>query len=179
MDTNELNKILLPNEKIIWQNTPRFLPFIVGQTFVSVIAGLFLLIFMSNLVFFLLSNDVPPFYTLLFSPLILLTFFMLCFPITYNLLVYGRTIYAISDQRVIIQSGVIGRDFYAAPLKTISNVSVRVGLFDKLFLQNTGSIYISTAGTFIATNRGAMPAAYVFFNIPNPYEVFNIINVNR
>jgi len=91
---------------------------------------------------------------------------------TYNYLVHSRTYYAITNKRVIIQTGVIGRDFKMVDFDQITNAEVNVGLFDKIFGGSSGSIIISTAGTFVEGNHGPMSKPYTLSNIENPYEVF-------
>jgi uncharacterized membrane protein YdbT with pleckstrin-like domain len=65
----------------------------------------------------------------------------------YKFLVYKYTYYAITNKRVIIQKGLIGRDFEIVDFDKITNAEVNVGVLDKLFGGNSGSILISTAGT--------------------------------
>jgi hypothetical protein len=47
-----------------------------------------------------------------------------------------------------------------------------VGILDILFGKNSGSILISTAGTFTYTQRGPMQNPYTISHIQNPYKVF-------
>jgi hypothetical protein len=80
--------------------------------------------------------------------------------------------YAITDKRVIIQSGLIGRDFEIVDFDQITNAEVNVGIFDKLFSSNSGSILLSSAGTVMQTQNGTMQKPFVISSIPNPYDVF-------
>ena len=106
-------------------------------------------------------------------PLIIMILGILFAPFIYKLLVYRYTYYAITDKRVIIQKGVIGRDFEIVDFDKITNAEVNVGFFDKIFGNETGSIIISTAGTFTYTPRyGRIKKPYTLNNIYNPYEVF-------
>ena len=90
----------------------------------------------------------------------------------YKALVYKHTYYAVTNKRVIIQKGLIGRDFEIVDFDQITNSEVNVGVLDKLFGGDSGSILISTAGTFTYTRRGPVQKPYTISNINNPYEVF-------
>lgn len=90
----------------------------------------------------------------------------------YQIFVYKHIYYAITNKRIIIQKGLIGRDFEMVDFDQITNAEVNVGAFDKLFGGNTGSILISTAGTLTYTRQGAVAKPYTMRNIENPYDVF-------
>ncbi len=90
----------------------------------------------------------------------------------YKILVYKRIHYAITNKRVLFQRGLIGRDFDVVDFDQITNAQVNVGILDKLFGNSSGSIMISTAGTFAHTRRGVVSRPYVISHVENPYEVF-------
>ena len=90
----------------------------------------------------------------------------------YKALAYRHTYYAITNKRVLLQTGVIGRDFQIVDFDKITNAEVNVGIFDKLFSRNSGSILISSAGTFTYGKHGPIARPYTLSNIPNPYDVF-------
>ncbi len=54
----------------------------------------------------------------------------------------------------------------------ITSASVNVGVFDKLFGGNTGSILIPTPSSFVQTKNGAMPKPTTLSNVQNPYDVY-------
>ena len=90
----------------------------------------------------------------------------------YQILVYKHVYYAITNKRVLFQKGLIGRDFEMVDFDQITNTEVNVGVLDKLFGGGSGSILISTAGSFTYTRRGAVQKPYTISHIDNPYEVF-------
>lgn len=47
-----------------------------------------------------------------------------------------------------------------------------MGVVDKVFSGNSGSVLISTAGTFTYGKHGPVAKPYTLSNIPNPYDVF-------
>jgi hypothetical protein len=93
-------------------------------------------------------------------------------PPIYNWLLFKRTAYAITNRRVIIQKGVIGRDFDFIDFDKITQANVNVGIFDKLFKGNTGTILVSTPNSFVVTQNGAAASPNMLSNITNPYEVY-------
>jgi uncharacterized membrane protein YdbT with pleckstrin-like domain len=90
----------------------------------------------------------------------------------YKALVYKYIYYAITNKRIIFQKGLIGRDFEIVDFDQIINAEVNIGLLDKLFGGGSGSILISTAGSFIYTRKGPVLKPYIISHIKNPYDVF-------
>ncbi|MEK6952323.1 MAG: PH domain-containing protein, partial [Nanoarchaeota archaeon] len=90
----------------------------------------------------------------------------------YQILVYKHMYYAITNKRILFQKGLICRDFEMIDFDQITNAEVNVGLFDKLFGGDSGSILISTAGSFTYGRNGPVQRPYTLRNIANPYEVF-------
>jgi uncharacterized membrane protein YdbT with pleckstrin-like domain len=160
----EIDKILGAREKVLWEGNPKFLPYI----FSSLIFSIFILITML-IVFLPLSRGGLIF---LYSPLFWGgMLFMVGFPL-YSLLLYKHIHYAITNKRVIMQTGLIGRDFKMVDFDKITNAEVNVGLIDKLVGNSSGTISISTAGTFVHTKRGAKARPYALIRIADPYKVF-------
>jgi membrane protein YdbS with pleckstrin-like domain len=172
---HELDKIIETGEKIFWEGKPMFWPF-----FLSSLVGIWfgLLFLIAGAVVFYTG------YTEGGSPLIFLFphfwigLAIVFGPPIYKFLVYKYTYYAITNKRVLIQAGVIGRDFQITDFDQITNAVVNVGLLDILFGRRSGSILISTAGTFTEV-RGRygsqiLAAPYTLSNVPNPYEIFKL-----
>jgi uncharacterized membrane protein YdbT with pleckstrin-like domain len=75
-------------------------------------------------------------------------------PTIWSLMAYKNTEYLISDQRIITQTGAIGRDTRFVDLEKIQEVYVRIGFFDRIF--KTGSIMAITAGqVFVGMPQGS------------------------
>lgn len=84
-------------------------------------------------------------FSLMFSLLIL----MISVSVTaifsvYTYLNYLYTFYAVTDRRVVFQSGIIGRDYREFKFEKIQNIYVGVGVFERLI--GVGNIMFSTAG---------------------------------
>lgn len=161
----ELDKVLDAKEKIQWENRPKFLPFVLGAGALYVIISSIIIL---PLLFLGYGAGSAGLY------LFLILAFVIGAPV-YHILVYPFVHYAITNKRVIIQKGLIGRDFDMVDFDKITDLQVNVGVVDKLFGQGSGSILVATAGRIIQTKKGKVQAPYTLRNIPNPYEVFKTL----
>lgn len=162
----EISQILDKNERVLWHGRPNFWPFVFGSMLISLFGLFFLLASLLAIIF----GGLGPWGLLLphFWVGVALTFGG---PI-YSKLVYKYTHYAITNKRVIIKSGVIGRDFKTVDYDKITNVEVNVSVWDKLLAQSSGTICIFTAGTISYGRRGPYQTPYRLSNVKNPYQVF-------
>ena len=164
----ELDKVLDENERVFWEGNPKFWPFFLSG-FAGILFGLvFLILGGIVLIQSIRSGD---FLFVLFPHFWVGVFFVFGIPI-YQILVYKHMYYAITNKRVLLQKGLIGRDFEMVDFDQITNAEVNVGVLDKLFGGGSGSILISAAGTFTYGRHGAVGKPYTLSNIPNPYDVF-------
>lgn len=164
----ELDKVLDDREKVFWEGKPRFWPFFLSG-FVMAIFGLIFLVVGAVVIIVGISQG--NYWIILLPHFWIGVAFVFGIP-TYRALVWKYTYYAITNKRVIIQKGLIGRDFEMVDFDKITNAEVRVGLLDILFGKKSGSILISTAGTFTYTRRGPVQRPYTLSHIENPYDVF-------
>ncbi len=176
----ELNKVLDQNENVLWEGTPSFWPFLFGGSIITTIFGLFWMVFLIPFIGFAVYDILYGSHILGFGILLLPHFWVgigLVFGIPiYQILVFKHTYYAITDKRVILQKGLIGRDFEIVDFDQVSNAEVNVGVFDKLFGGgNSGSILLSTAGSITYARQGAVQKPYALRNITNPYDVFKFL----
>lgn len=164
----ELDKVLGSREKVFWEGKPKFWPFVFGGFTV----GLFGLFFMLIGLFSILVGLQKGNWAALIMPHFWVGLLVFIGVPLYALLVHKRVHYAITDKRVIIQKGLIGRDFEIIDYDQITNAEVNVGIIDKLFGRDSGSILISTAGSFTYTRQGPVQKPYTLSHIKNPYQVF-------
>jgi hypothetical protein len=162
----EISQILDKNERVLWHGKPNFLPFVFGSLLISLFGLFFLLASLFAMVFGKMG---------LWG--LLLPHFWVGVGLTfggpiYSKMVYTYTHYAITSKRVIIKSGVIGRDFKTVDYDKITNVEVNVSIWDKLLAKSSGSILIFTAGTVGYGRRGPYATPYRLSNVKNPYHVF-------
>ncbi len=173
----ELDKVLGTNEHVMWEGKPVFWPFFLGSSIVTTIFGMIWLLFMIPFlvvaIMSILQGNFWGFGILLLPHFWIGVIFAFGMPL-YQYLVYKHIYYAITDKRVIFQKGLIGRDFEMVDFDQITNAEVNVNLFDKLFAKNSGSIFISTAGSFTYTRRGQVLKPYTLRNIQDPYTVFRL-----
>ena len=89
---------------------------------------------------------------------------------------YKRTIYVITNKRIIIRSGFIGVDYKSLELKNISMVNVRMDFMDKLVKPNTGTIFFGSASTpvYSGGNNNQSTSQFTFSHVENPYEVYRV-----
>ena len=90
---------------------------------------------------------------------------------------FKATEYAISDNRFIMKSGMIGADIRSVYYNEIRSIYVVVGLVGKIF--STGTIKIDTGRTkSYKRNKRSVTQYDKISNIKNPYEVYKILQNN-
>lgn len=188
---DEIASVLDSKERVLWRGSPQFAPYFAR---VAVPLGAMALVFMAFLAFFATAFlavsagfafvgamagapaaflGIPLLFGLPVLFLIGAFFIVLILPIAYAYLSHRHTFYAITDRRVILQSGVIGRDFCTIDFDQISNAEVNVDLFDKLFGKGSGTILIRTAGDpVVYAKQHAYNKPSSLSSISFPYEAF-------
>lgn len=174
----ELDKILSKTEKVFWEGQPRFWPFLFDGSVVTTVFGVFWMLCLTPFIWFaalgiLSGSSVFGIGVVFLVPFILVGLWAVIGIPIYQILVCKHTYYAITDRRVILQTGLIGRDFEIVDLDQITDAEVNVGLFDTIFGGgDTGSIIISHAGSVTQTSKGVKNYPATLRSIDNPYEVF-------
>jgi uncharacterized membrane protein YdbT with pleckstrin-like domain len=98
---------------------------------------------------------------------------LILIPPIWQLLRRRKTEYLITDQRVIIQSGAIGKDTRFIDLDKIQETQVKVGFIDRRF--GTGSILILTAGQVAMGNIGGDTVSWEFGPLPKVTPGISVI----
>lgn len=170
-------RILNDNENVLWEGKPRFAPFF-ARSFSSIPVGIFILsiVWSYYSTFFNLSSRLvgsqPLSINLLFMiPFAVLGISAMMSPI-YRLFEYSNVYYVITDKRVLMQNGVIGRDFQIIDFDKIQSAEVNVGIVDKLLGGESGSIYIDTGRVSFSRNN-SFSRPYILHHISKPYDVFS------
>ena len=145
---------LMPNEKLVLASNPHWFYF--WKQFVSsaVFVGLLLLLWWVSL------DWIETF----LRWLLVLTVIVFIFMSIYDFIQWKTTKFAITDQRVAYQSGILRRRGVSIPLNRINNVNFDQGAIARLF--NNGIVTIESAG---------QTGDSVFENIPNPEHVRSLI----
>ncbi len=144
---SELERYLGVEEKILWTGKPEVAPFVIPAlgfiSFALFFLGFFAFIFWSS------GESLIGFPFLYIVALALGLPFV---PVGWQLLRSRNTEYGITNMRVIIQSGGIGKTLRFIDLDKIQEAYVKVGFVDRQF--KTGSILILTAGQMAVGNIG-------------------------
>lgn len=92
-----------------------------------------------------------------------------------SLFAYRNTVYVITDKRIIVQTGAVGRDTRFIELDKVQEVFVNTGFIDKLF--GTGSIYVMTAGDLYFSSGSWRSSRYspTLPALRDPYGVQRIL----
>ena len=97
-----------------------------------------------------------------------------------NALWLNKTVYAVTNKRIIIRTGYIGVDYKSLDYTMLGALTVNVSLIDKLIRKNTGSIAF---GSMASPMTNATQAKFNFAYITNPYETYkeikNIIDEHK
>lgn len=172
---NETSKILNQDEKVIWEGTPQFLPYVAG----SIAPFLFGCIWSGAVTVFvtlaLTSGGAPWFFFIFLLPFIAVGAAMLLSPLFFALS-YKYIYYVITDKRVIMQSGIIGRDFQHVDYDKMTDMGVSVGILDKLLGKNAGSISLVTGAVAVGGESPHVQKLGIFLShITDPYKVFELV----
>jgi membrane protein YdbS with pleckstrin-like domain len=175
---SDLTKHLLVEEKVLWSGKPVRAAFVLPALGFIPFALFFLFVFL--LIFWGSGEPLIGFPSLFIVGLVL---GVILVPLVWQVLRCRNTGYVITDQRVIIQSGAVGRDTRFVDLGKIQEAHVKVGLVDRRF--GTGSILILIAGQVAMGNIGGDTVGWEFGPLPKvtpgisvirePYEVQQLL----
>lgn len=169
----ELHRILNDDENILWEGTPTFAPFVAMSFLLSLFGLPFLLAGLVPGIIGLATGSWAALFVFLVFPHFWIGVALVVGVPLYRILVHKHTYYAVTNKRAILQGGLIGRDFKIVDFDQLSNAEVNVGIADTLFAHGkSGSILLSTAGTFVHGKHGVSARPYSMSNIQNPYDVF-------
>jgi len=166
----EFEAVTEPGEQILWKGRPVFWPFVLHAV-PFVLFGLFWGAMDLGIIGTAVTHSKGH------DTLFLFAFgFLHAFPAwgslgyaVYLVLVYGNTVYAYTNRRLMMRSGVIGTSFKSVDYDRIQELDVTVGVIDRLF--GTG-----TVRAYCGRNTAKGARIYdQFVSIANPYEVFRAI----
>lgn len=180
-ELEDLKKILDEDEEIKECFKPNRKRFVVLR---SISMSLFLFIFgaifltvgiLSAINIIKITEEVESGPEMIVAPIIFIIFGSLPFIIAIlnifgNAVRYKRTIYVVTNKRLIIRSGFVGVDYKAIELKNVGLVNVRVDFFDKLVKPATGTVFFGSSSMPVGGNNSA--ALFTFACVDDPYEVY-------
>lgn len=168
----ELPNPLTEGEQVLWSAKPKKSAFVINNILTMLPFALIWLLFDSIFIVAFVSSGSPK--EMIF-PLVLFFAFHLM-PVWIwlgNVLTANKkwknTKYYVTDKRIIIQTGIIGASYDTIYYKDIKNVSLKVGIIDKLL--KVGDIYIDTGNTTF-TNNGTKKILMTILDVENPYEIY-------
>ena len=166
---DELDKIINPKEKVLWKGKPEYTPYMIGSVLMALISSIFIIVvflilgtlFLPNGKYILIAIIVP----LLFITILL-----------FANLSFKATHYAVTNKRLIYQTGIIGRDFISVDYDKIQNASVAVGLIGVMFKTGNVNVFTGKMKT-IRSKHGSRTISVhdTFKHINKPYEILKLI----
>lgn len=159
---NRIHQSLNPNESVVWEGRPQLLPFLINPTAV----GLFIIFIAMGIWSIVKLDDAGPI-------VLLFVILALTVPWVAQYVVYYRTYYAVTSQRVVIQNGLAGADITSFDYDKITSASLTVSVIDKLFA--TGTIIINSASRARRQQIFLTPPADRFISISQPHAVHQML----
>jgi uncharacterized membrane protein YdbT with pleckstrin-like domain len=126
---NEIPSILEKKENIIWEGKPKYAPYIISGLLGCLLFGIIVGLFVGSFFKTIMGGAI--------MAIIVSVLTLVIIQLSYQFIHYGLT-----TRRVILQSGIFGRNFKSVNYDDIKNASVSRGLFNWIF--ETGSIKIFT-----------------------------------
>ena len=169
MQKNNIEDVLNADEKVLWRGKPNPKSYVLAAMLKMMPIALIWLIFDGTFITFITIGMVNGWIPTLILAFIIPFFLLHLTPVW---LWIGKTVkaarevrnieYAITDERIILRSGMIGIDFKFINYTEIDSVNVKVGLIDKIF--HVGDIYINST-----LNAG------VLWDVEDPYKIGNAL----
>lgn len=164
---NELKDVLFEGENVLWQGAPHKFCFMwraAGKLLpIAILWLLFDGTFISIMVATGLGKDMWLFLVIFFA-LHLMPVWSFLGKFIKSKLEHKNVIYAVTDRRVVVRTGVIGLDFENINYTDISNIRTDVSILERLC--NVGSVYITTSSG----------ASTCLMAVKDPYAVSKMIN---
>jgi len=171
-----IREMLDPGENIIWEGKPDKAAYVVGPVLLLVLAGIFFLISLIPLGIIIASGAEGE---LVAIPILFMVVWLIpaiimgvVLPV-YRFLNWKATNYVITDRRIYIEKGIIGRDISVREFTDIHEPEVYVDFIDKI--RNCGSVYLSPRFVKAANGRKIYTLALAFLHIPEPHKVFELV----
>lgn len=163
-----IDEMLDPGEKIIWRGKPELLPFVFNEgTLALMIFGLFFAGISLPITIIGIITIIMSLMGLVFMALGMI----IALAPLWQYFSFQKTEYAFTNRRVFIKSGLWSNNFKVIDYHDIKNFQISIGIFDKLFKLETGTISID-CGQIAYTKNGTRLIYSKFQSIKNPYNVF-------
>lgn len=157
--------ILGENEEILWEGKPEKRAYVLNKSLAMMPFALIWLLFDSVFVVMAFKLNAPVIARVIICAFVCVHLIPFWLWLS-NVLTSGRrhknTKYALTTHRILIKTGLVGVDVQSISYKDVQNVNLKIGAVDRML--KVGDLY------FACNTRGQN----VFFDIPNPYEVYKI-----
>lgn len=180
-DAIHINKFISEGENILWQGKPAKLPFILNRSLnMAPIAILWLCL--DSMFIFVTLKSVSGGLDALISALPIIIFLVIhLLPfwiwLYQTITAYGHwknSEYAITDKRILLFNGLVGSEMKNIYYTDISEVTLRIGLIDRIF--GVGDIVIHTENSesyFYSSTKRRLSHPTIL-DVKEPHEVFVI-----
>ena len=164
---------LVEGESLIWSAKPKKNAFIVNKILAMMpIALIWLAIDLGIIIGFMSTGDVPNEMAFFFIPFFALHLMPVWIWLG-NVLTAGKkwknTKYYVTDKRIIIETGLIGNNYQTIYYKDIRNVTLKVGIIDKLL--GVGDIYFEL-GSYTNLRNDSKTMNQALLDVENPQEIY-------
>lgn len=96
----------------------------------------------------------------------------LVFAIPLSILCFDHTVYAVTNKRILVRTGITGIEFRSLNLISIGVVNFKQDIWDRMLLHNTGSIFF---GGQLETNGQTTMHGFEFKFIEKPQAVYTAV----
>jgi len=169
--TDDVKMMLMPEEYIIWQGVPKKNAFIINSSVKMMPFALVWLAFDGFFIFNIGRTGELGSMAFFFVPFFLFHLMPVWIWLGNVLTAGGRwknTAYAVTDKRILIRNGLVGYQYQSIYYADISNVSLNVGVIDKML--GVGDIRIVTD-----ISVGKNSTYPMILDVENPQRVFSIV----
>ena len=173
---NDIDGQLMPDESIIWKGVPKKSAFIINSSITMMPFALLWLAFdgfFISTIFATEGIDGMGFFFIGFFALHLMPVWIWL----YNVITaYGRwknTAYAVTNRRIIIRNGLIGYQYNSIYYTDISNVSLHVGVIDRML--GVGDVRIATNLTLGNSKNNNTVNTSSILDVADPAQVMHIV----
>ena len=96
----------------------------------------------------------------------------LIFAIPFSIICFNHTVYAVTNKRVLVRTGVTGIEYKTLDLKSIGVVNLKQDFWDRALLHNTGTIFF---GGLLETNGQVTMHGFEFKFVEDPQKVYTVV----
>lgn len=167
-----IDGMLGAEEHILWRGNPLFIGYVLALGpgfFVGIVWGIIDVSSMAAVFGRAERGELPLIFFISFFMLHMIPFWLAIGAPIYRALNWKYVDYVVTDKRIYIQSGLVGRDVKSVEFTDVTRLSVNVGLVGRQF--DCGTIPLSSRHK----SNGNTVSDTAFIAVENPYEVYKLI----